>query len=227
MNLRVFLYYCMRYDYIPNFKISKLKVDRDIINTYTDAEIKILLKKPDLKKCNFLTYRNWVIINFLLGSGCRARTLVNLRIEDLNFEDDLITYTWTKNRKQQIIPMSSTLKNVLLGYLQYRKGESNNYLFVNAYGEFLKTQQLSHNLNDYNRKRGVATTGVHRWRHTFAKKWILGGGDIFRLQKILGHSSMDMVRNYVNMFSTDLSNDFNKFNPLESMSGHKEHIKMK
>ncbi|WP_063602080.1 tyrosine-type recombinase/integrase [Clostridium coskatii] len=227
MNLRVFIYYLMRYDYVPTFKISKLKVDKDIINTYSDAEIKILLKKPDLKKCKFLEYRNWVICNFLLGTGCRARTLVNLKIKDLDFENNLITYRFTKNRRQQIIPMSSALRNILLEYLEYRKGQEDDYLFVNAYGEYLKTEWLSHNLIDYNRKRGVATTGVHRWRHTFAKKWILNHGDIFRLQKILGHSSMDMVRNYVNMFQTDLSNEFDKFNPLDQMEqNRKGYIKM-
>ena len=54
-------------------------------------------------------------------------------------------------------------------------------------------------------------------RHTFAKKWILNGGDIMRLQTILGHSSIEMVKEYVNMFGGDLKKDFDKFNPLESM----------
>ena len=61
-------------------------------------------------------------------------------------------------------------------------------------------------------------TGVHRWRYTFAKKWILSGGDIFRLQKMLGHSSMEIVKNYVNMFTDDLQRDFDTFNPLETMA---------
>ena len=51
-----------------------------------------------------------------------------------------------------------------------------------------------------------------------AKKWILNGGDIFRLQKLLGHSSLDIVKEYVDMFSCDLMKDYNNFNPLESMS---------
>lgn len=222
MNLRVFLYYCMTYGYIEHFKISKLKVDKEIINTYSDAEIKILLKKPNLKKCKFLEYRNWCICCFLYSTGARASTTVNLRIKDLDFENNLIIYRFTKNRRQQIIPMSTTLKNILLEYLQYRKGAADDFLFVNAYGEYLKTQWLSHNLNEYNHNCGVTTTGVHRWCHTFAKKWILGGGDIFRLQKILGHSSMDMVRNYVNMFQVDLQDNFDNFNPLDRMEEHRK-----
>ena len=46
-------------------------------------------------------------------------------------------------------------------------------------------------------------------------KWILNGGDIFRLQKILGHSDLSVVKEYVQMFGNDLSVDFDKFNPLD------------
>ena len=73
----------------------------------------------------------------------------------------------------------------------------------------------------------MTKTSVHLFRHTFAKKWILNGGDSFRLQKILGHSTMRMVREYVNMFSNDLKKDFNDYNPLEQFKVNKKHIKMK
>ena len=56
------------------------------------------------------------------------------------------------------------------------------------------------------------------FRHLFAKTWILNGGDIFRLQKLLGHSSMDIVREYVNMFNNDMQRDYNSFNPLETLA---------
>ena len=49
------------------------------------------------------------------------------------------------------------------------------------------------------------------------KKWILNGGDIFRLQQMLGHSSLDMVKRYVAMFREDLKRDFDTFSPLDNM----------
>lgn len=58
-------------------------------------------------------------------------------------------------------------------------------------------------------------TGVHLFRHTFAKKWIQNGGNIFSLQKILGHSSLEMVKEYVNMFGEDIRQDYDKYNPLD------------
>lgn len=228
ITLRAILYYFMKLDYMEDFKIHSLKVDKKVIETYTDAELQLLLKKPNIKNCTFLEYRNWVSINFFMATGCRARTLANLRIKDLDFDNQLITYTWSKNRKQQIVPMSNTLKKVLIEYLQYREGKPEDYVFINAYGGYLKVDILSHNIAKYNKKRGVMRTGVHRFRHTFAKNWIVNGGDIFKLQKMLGHSSINMVKNYVDMFTDDLQQDFNIYNPLEKLqSNNKNFMKLR
>lgn len=224
-GMRTILYYFMKLGYIEEFKISEIKADKDIIETYTDAEINILLKKPDIKKCSFVQYRDWVIVNFLLGTGCRASTLVNIKVCDLDFDNDLIYYRHTKNRKQQIVPMTTSLKKILIEYIKYI--DKQGYLFCNTYGGQLDTRSLSHTMMYYNRRLGVMKTGVHRWRHTFSKKWIMNNGDMFRLQKILGHSSIDIVKNYVNMFTTDLQRDFDTFNPLENLTVAKQSIKMR
>jgi site-specific recombinase XerD len=60
------------------------------------------------------------------------------------------------------------------------------------------------------------------FRHTFAKNWILAGGDQFRLMKILGHSDMSVTKEYVQMFGQDLQLDFEKFNPLDNLSINKK-----
>jgi integrase/recombinase XerD len=114
----------------------------------------------------------------------------------------------------------------LAEYIQYRKGELTDYLFCSIYGEKLTPNALGHSIRKYNIKRGVGKTSIHLFRHTFAKNWILAGGDIFRLQKLLGHSSMDIVREYVNMFSDDLQKDFDRFNPLEQIVYNGSYIKM-
>lgn len=225
--LRVILYYFMKLGYMETFQMSLMKVDKKPIETYTDEELKLLLLRVDIKKTGFVDFRENVIIHFLLGTGCRLSTLINIKIKDLYFQNKLITYTWTKNRRQQLVPMSNSLKQVLIEYLQYRKGESDDYLFCNVYGEKINADTLKRQIKVYNNKRGVNKGSIHKFRHTFAKKWILAHGDIFRLQKILGHSSLDIVKNYVNMFTEDLQKDFNTFNPLEQLAGDKKHISMK
>ena len=158
-----------------------------------------------------------MIINYLLSTGNRVSTIVNIKNKDIDFENGFITLEKTKNKKQQLIPLSATMAKILQEYMQYRRGEPEDYLFCNIYGKKLTEDALKHSIGRYNRRRGVMKTSIHLFRHTFAKKWILAGGDIFRLQKILGHSSLDIVREYVNMFSNDLQKDYDKFNALEQL----------
>ena len=123
--IRCVLYYLMRNKYINSFKISEIKENNTEIELYTDNEIQRLLKKPNMKKCSFAEYRTWVIINFLVATGVRSRSLRNIKIEDLDFDNELIHIKVTKNRKAIIIPMGKTIKKILLEYLRIRKRRKN------------------------------------------------------------------------------------------------------
>lgn len=217
----------MELGYVEKFKIPIPRADKEPIETYTDEELNILLKKVDTN--SFAEFRNWCIINFLLGTGCRVNSLINIKNKDIDLDNAVVYLTITKNRKPLAIPLSKNLIKVLKEYMSIRAGDIEDYLFCTENENKINSNTLNQNLAMYNRKRGVMKTGIHRYRHTFAKNWILNGGDIFRLQKILGHSSMDIVRNYVEMFNEDVKKDFNNFNPLENILNRntKNNIKLR
>jgi len=225
--IRTMLYYFMKQGYMRPFQISELKAVKKIKETYTEHELTLLLKKPDINKTSFAEYRNWVLLNYFLGTGNRIGTVCNIKIDDVDFENDVIRLCKTKNRREQIIPLSSSLKQILQEYLCYRKGEADDYLFCGVSGEQITENTIRIAIYRYNRERGVMKTSVHLFRHTFAKQWILNGGDVFRLQKLLGHSNMNIVREYVNMFSDDLKQDFDEFSPLEKFHKQNGLIKKK
>lgn len=226
-SVRAFLYFCMEDRYIPTFKIQLIKAEKKIKETYTDDELVRLLEKPNVDNCSFSCYKTWVFENYLLGTGNRISTALDLHIGDINFQSGVIILRKTKNRKQQIIPLSATLAEILQGYLQIRGGEADDYVFCNEYGEQASCRTYQQLVRRYNRKRGVEKTSCHTFRHTFAKNWILNSGDMFRLQKILGHSDLTVTKEYVNMFGQDLQMDFEKFNPLDNLkSRSKGTIKM-
>ena len=74
-GLRAVLYFFMERDYMPRFKVKLIRQEKRVKNTYTDAELKLLLAKPDVKKCDFSEYRDWVISNYLLATGNRLSTI--------------------------------------------------------------------------------------------------------------------------------------------------------
>ncbi|WP_195972633.1 tyrosine-type recombinase/integrase [Clostridium thermobutyricum] len=224
-DLKTLMYYFMKCGYIPTFKITLIKADKEPIECYSDVELKVLLKKPNIKECSFSEYKSWVIVNFLLSTGIRMNSLVNIQIKDLDFDNDVVYIRVTKNRKQLIIPLNCTIKKILLDYLNVRQHSSNEeYLFCNVYGNKLVKSTLYGGLVDYNKKRGIMKTGIHRYRHTFAKKWVISGGSIVTLQKILGHSSLAITENYLNILTTDIKKEIDKFNILDEFNN--QYLKM-
>ncbi len=223
-DLKTLMRFFMKCEYIPHFEIKLPKADRYPIETYTDKELKQLLKKPDVRSCNFATYRSWVIINFLLSTGIRQNSLVNIKIKDLDFDNNIVYVNVTKNRKPLIIPLNEDIVKILQEYLKYRNGNLDEWLFCSTYGDQLTRSSSYHAIWDFCHLRGLEKTGVHRFRHTFAKKWVTMGGSVVTLQKILGHSSLAITENYLNILTSDLKKDLDKINIIRSLK--QEHIKV-
>lgn len=223
-DLKTLMRFFMKCEYLPWFEIKLPKADIEPIETYSDWELRKLLKKPDIRKCSFATYRSWVIVNFLLSTGIRQNSLINLKIKDIDFDNNIVYVNVTKNRKPLIIPLNADMIKILQEYLKYRKGEGDEWLFCSIYGEKMTRSSCYHALWDYSHYRGVDRTGVHRFRHTFAKKWVMMGGSVVTLQKIIGHSSLSITEGYLNILTTDLKKDMENINILRSLK--QEHIKM-
>lgn len=223
--VKAFVNFCIDRGYMSSIKIPIPNPVETIKDTYSNDDLKRLLIKPT--RNSFNQWKSWAISNFLLGTGCRVRTAINIKIKDLDFENQLISFTQTKNKKPQIVPMSSKLQSSLIEYLSLWDHTEDDYLFPNHVGQQMTADAFKRNVQRYNNGRGVMITSSHAYRHTFAKRWILNGGDVFRLQKILGHSTMDMVRKYVNMYGSDLQNDFDTFNPLDNMKSTSSKITLK
>ncbi|MDR1772472.1 MAG: tyrosine-type recombinase/integrase [Hungatella sp.] len=224
-DLKTLMYFFMKREYISPFKIILAKADKQPIETYSDSELIRLLKKPNIKQCTFTEYKSWVIVNFLLSTGLRQNSLINIKIKDIDFANSVVYVNVTKNRKPLIIPLNDDILKIVQEYLKYREGNAEDYLFCNVYGKQLAKSTLYHSMYVYNKNRGIELTGLHRFRHTFAKKWVTMGGSVVTLQKILGHSSLAITENYLNMLTCDIKRDIDKFNILREFK--KESIKLK
>ena len=219
-HLRSVINYFIQKGYTPKFIVQIPRFEKDVKDVYSPSELELLLKKPDLKTCSFSEYRNWVMTNYFLSTANRLETARNVRIKDLNFEENEIYLRHVKNKKPYNIPMQKELKKILVEYLGFRKGESEDYLFCNENDDKkpLSNETIKTVMARYNQRRGVEKTSMHIYRNTFAKYWILKGGDLLRLQRILGHKKLDMVLEYVDMYGKDLQKNFDEFNPLSDFT---------
>lgn len=119
--IRAFFNFCFEKGYIPPFKITLMKTQKSIKQTYSDNELETLLIKPDMAVTKFEEYRNWLAIVFFYDTGVRLKTLVNILIQDLLFDREKIAIRVQKNKRVTYIHMSLMLKEYLQEYLSYRK----------------------------------------------------------------------------------------------------------
>ena len=225
--LRVFLSWAKEEGYC-NISIPNYKTEETVKETYTDAELTALLKKPNMRTSRFPEYRTWVIINFLVNSGARASTIRKILIDDVDLDRGTVTYRHNKNHKVQTIPLCSQMIIILNEYLYYRRGTKSDYLFCTESGEMLTEHALRNAIVRYNTSRGVTKTSIHLFRHTFAKKYLIDcGGDAFTLQRILGHSTLDMTRHYCNIYNVDLVKNYDSFSPLQQLTSKEKRITLK
>lgn len=218
-QIKVFANWLMSNGFIEAFVIKPLKHQESQIKTLTDDELEILLQKP-LRSCGFIEYRTWVILNFIMATGARASTITNLKVEDIDFKQKEIVYNYLKNKNIAIIPLSHTLETILKRYL-YEWDIGNNYLFPNKSGKRLTTDALVHSIRKYFISKNLKPKGAHSFRHTFAKKYILNGGNAFTLQRLLTHSDLEMTKKYVRLFNKDLHLGFDDVCPLDILNANK------
>lgn len=220
-DVRAFLYWCMNLDrtYIsPAFKIELLKGQEEPLKTFTEEEQEALIEKPR-RNASFAEWRTWAIVNWVLATGNRAATVCNVQIQDVQFARHEIALTHTKNKKAQVTPLSSSLDTVLKEYIRvWRKdAEPTAFLFCNVGEAQLTTNALRQAFAKYCDDRGITKTSIHGLRHSFAKGWIMNNGNTFALQKLLGHTTLDMTRKYVNLFTEDIKEGFDSHNPLDNL----------
>lgn len=208
-----------------------LLIEQERVNkTYSDSEIEAILEKPDIRTCSFPTYRDWVMINFFLATGCRRGTLAAIKVGDIDLDEGYIEINKTKTHKAQILPIPSSLKSILVEYMAIRGGKPSDVLFCNETGGAMEKHSITATIAKYNKRMGVHTTSVHSLRHTFSKTAIMKCNmNVARLQKQLGHSSLETTQQYVNLFDKDLLQNNEEYNPLNYYRHEtkKEKIKMK
>jgi len=195
------------------FVIGESKADP--IQTFSEAQIARLLAQPNPEF--FTGVRDYTIILLLLETGVRLRELCDLRLSDVDLDDRLLRVLG-KNQSFRYVPYQAHFANVLRQYLKVRGDSETDALFITVDDDPIKGRTVQDALKKYAKAANISGVRVspHTFRHTFAKMYVQNGGDPFSLQKILGHSTMDMVRKYVNMFGSELDEAHRKFSPLNN-----------
>jgi integrase/recombinase XerD len=179
-------------------RITYLKEEQRILPTFTPAQVLLLTKH---KPRGTYPWRLHTIVLVLLDTGTRIDEVLTLRVQDVDMDNLLLTVTG-KGKKQRRIPFSFELRRALYRFIADRQG----LVFATRYGKKLGRRNVLRDVKLLCGKLGFAPPErtLHAFRHTFAVNYLRRGGSVFHLQKVLGHSSLEMTRRYANLMTEDL-----------------------
>lgn len=193
---------------------------RKIIPTFSTDQIQRLMGALDPRTPN--GFRDYAIILVFIDTGIRLSELVNLRLEDIDFGQSCFLVKG-KGNKERVVPFESQVRRALWRYLSAVRPDPDSsqvcQFFLSRQGFPLRPRAVQSMISRLGRRANVSGVrcSPHTFRHTFARQYLLNGGDIFSLQRILGHTSLEAVKLYVNLTSLDVSRQHRKFSPVDTM----------
>lgn len=176
--------------------VQFLKEPKLVLPTFTNEQVRLLIKyKP---KTQF-QHRLHLLVMILMDTGCRISEALALHHEDIDL-DNMLMKLHGKGDQDRLVPISFQLRKLLF---KVEKGP----LFRTVNGTAWKRIGALRSVKLHCQKLGFEppVRTLHAIRHTFATAYLRHGGSVFHLQKMLGHSSLEMSRRYANLSTTDLS----------------------
>ncbi len=224
-TLKSFFSWAVREGYTESNVMAGVAVPKapiKIINSFTPEQIARLAAA--CQRENGTGTRNLAMLLVMLDCGIRVSELVNVDLVDVNLVEGYLRVRSGKGSRERLVPIGSVVQKVLWKYMHQSRPQPVSgkitRLFLSCDGLPLTRNGVQQMLRRCGREAGI--TGVrcspHTLRHTFAKTYLINGGDIFSLQRILGHSSLASVRAYLNLFAIDLKKQHQRFSPVDNMA---------
>ena len=227
------------HDKSDNSKIRKISSINQYIDWFNsdNKEYQIVIEKVSLKKgsylpetisvsdinrliniydhSNYMNSRNLTLIDFMYSTACRVSELCDVRVSDLDFEEDFVKL-FGKGSKQRIVPIGSELKINLSKYLKFRDelNTQEPYLFLSKNMNQLDRSAIfriikkSATLSD-----NALSVHPHTLRHSAATHMLEAGCDLRTLQELLGHTSVSTTKIYTKLTKEFLVEIFKESHP--------------
>lgn len=223
-NIKAFFTYLEENQIIKDNTVKHckyLKVPRKAKEQLSDYEYEKLIKSIDITK--FHEYRDYVIINLIFDTGMRLGETLSLTIHDI----DLVRRTIyipaeiTKGGKDRVVFYSMTMSKWLNRWIRYKDTiQENELLFpTQRTNSLLTVSNFERNFREYLKRANIEKEITpHGLRNNFSRRFLISGGDIYTLSKILGHSSVTVTEKaYLDLMDEDFRKKYQRFSPLENL----------
>lgn len=218
-NIKVFINYLSDEKIVkdnPVERVKFLKSKDRIKESLSEKEMKGIIGQFDIS--TFHGYRDWIITRLLLTTGSRIGETLSIVDTDIDFEKRVIILKDTKNKSERYAYLTHILNRDLKRWLAFKdRYISTDLVFPTNRGTKMTTNHYAKALGVASKHANVENVHPHRLRATFAIEYIKNGGSIYVLSRILGHSSVEVTKVYLNLTDREIQEQFLKFHPLKDM----------
>jgi len=217
--IRGFLAWCYREEYITENIPEKLKLPkatRKAVDVLTDTEVSRLL--DCINPRNFTGLRDMVVILLMLDSGMRLSEVLRLEHGKIHLEAGYLI-AHGKGNKERYIPLGLHTKKYLIKYLsQLPKTDPKTHLVVKDTLTAANSSTIRQLFRRLKNRAEIPRLRPHLLRHTFATRYLSLGGDVYTLQAILGHTTLEMTKRYVQLIPEKVAVSFSKYSIVDNLN---------
>ncbi len=221
-NIKVFYNYLYKNRYItsnPVTRIKEIKCSRKVVGFIKNDEFNRLLRIFDLSK--FHEYRDYIITQLIFDTGMRLGETLLIQEKDIDYINRtiLLPSENTKGKKDRYVFFSEEMLKQLRRWLKYKdRYRQSEYIFCTNKGKPLSVSNYETNFKKYGVRIGLEEIHPHMLRNNFAKRFLMQGGDIYTLSRILGHSSVKVTEDaYLDLDTNDLRTNYQRYSPLANL----------
>lgn len=218
--LRSFFKYLIKNNKVKNNPmtlISNPKLEKKLPKVIYNEELETILNTPDIN--TKLGLRDALILEMLYSTGIRVSELVNIELNDINFNQKEIRITG-KGSKERIVLFGYRCYELINKYLEnsrvYLVSEKypNNYLILSKTGRKINPREIRNIVDNVVKKTGLKIhISPHVFRHTYATDMLNNGADLRSVQELLGHESLSTTTIYTHLTNERLRNVYLNAHP--------------
>lgn len=221
VHLRQFFRYLAREKVLPSNPAALLecgRAGRPLPETLGAETVNTLLQSIDPSDLPYGA-RDRAMLEMLYGSGLRVSELVNLRADQVDWEENFLRITG-KGNKTRYVPLGGVAAKALRSYLAHarsrllRNGRRADVLFLSNRGERLTRDRVRQIIKERARAAGLPENVYpHIMRHSFATHLLENGADLRVIQDMLGHASLSTTQIYTHVDQKRLVSLHQSFHP--------------
>ena len=199
----------IRFSSEREIKFPFLAMTQKIVRTVSEEDQNKILTYFDQNKHKYNNERNYLIVKMFLETGMRMTELRNVRIQDIDLENNLIHLKLTKTKCERYVCFTEETKVRLESYTKNKP--MYNYLFTSNRRVQMTVSSLEtlfHKIRVFLGLQG--SISPHKWRHTFATSFLKRGGDLETLRILLGHTNLKTTQKYLHLSKQDVIKNYQR-----------------